>query len=134
VWVLLNPATGDTDKRRRQTLGRCVNWSRAAGRSGLIIVNLFAYRHTQPRMLRTVEDPIGPCNDDVLQRMTSAGARTVVAWGGTGRLRGRSAHVGPLLDSPLCLGTTRSGEPRHPSRVSSTVAFVPWIPPVPAAA
>lgn len=41
VWVLLNPATGDTERRRRPTLERCIAWSRADF-SGILIVNLFA--------------------------------------------------------------------------------------------
>jgi hypothetical protein len=52
VWVLLNPATGDTEQRRRPTLERCITWSREAGHAGLVIVNLFAFRATDPRDLR----------------------------------------------------------------------------------
>jgi hypothetical protein len=40
--------------------------------------------------------------------------RTVAAWGTHGRLLNRSAVVADMLDEPLCLGTTRHGEPRHP--------------------
>src|SRR5450830_63106 len=48
VWVLLNPATGDTERRHRPTLERCISRSRAAGFTGLVIINLFAYRDTNP--------------------------------------------------------------------------------------
>lgn len=34
VWVLLHPATGDTEQRRRPTLGKCIARTRATGRSG----------------------------------------------------------------------------------------------------
>jgi hypothetical protein len=129
VWVLLNPATGDTELRRRPTLDRCVSWTRASGFSGLVIVNLFAYRHTDPRTLRVVDDPTGPHNDDVLRAVTKAGARTIVAWGAHGRLRGRSTQVAPVLDSPMCLGTTRKGEPRHPLYVPAQTPLTPWVPP-----
>lgn len=60
IWVLLNPATGDTEQRHRPTLERCISRSRAAGHTGLVIVNLFALRNTDPRNLRTARDPIGP--------------------------------------------------------------------------
>ena len=133
IWVLLNPATGDTEKRHRPTLVRCISRSRAAGHTGLVIVNLFAFRDTNPRNLRTAPDVIGPANDDVLRVITKAGAQTIAAWGGHGRLKGRSGHVGPLLASPMCLGTTQRGETRHPLYISADTQLVPWVPvrPVP---
>ena len=128
VWVLLNPATGDTERRRRPTLDRCISRSRDIGHTGVVIVNLFAFRDTKPRNLRTAPDAIGHANDDVLRVLTTAGAQTIAAWGAHGRLRGRSAQVGPLLDSPLCLGTTKRGEPRHPLYVPADAPLVPWLP------
>ena len=128
VWVLLNPATGDTELRRRPTLDRCVSWTRASGFDGLVIVNLFAYRHTDPRTLRAVDDPTGPHNNDVLRAVTKAGARTIVAWGAHGRLGGRSTQVASLLDTPMCLGTTRSGEPRHPHYDPAATPLTSWPP------
>jgi hypothetical protein len=134
IWVLLNPATGDTEQRHRPTLERCISRSRAAGHTGLVIVNLFAFRDTDPRNLRTARDAIGPANDEVLRVITRAGAQTIAAWGGSGRLNGRSAQVGPLLDSPMCLGTTQGGEPRHPLYVAADTPLAPWAPPRPAPA
>jgi hypothetical protein len=132
IWVLLNPATGDTEKRHRPTLERCISRSRAAGHSGLVIVNLFAFRDTNPRNLRTAPDAVGPANDEVLRVITKAGAQTIAAWGGHGRLQGRSGRVGPLLDSPMCLGITQRGEPRHPLYVAGDTQLVPWVPVRPA--
>ncbi len=129
VWVLLNPATGDTERRRRPTLDRCIGRSKDLGATGLVIVNLFAFRHTDPKQLRTASDPVGPANDDALREVTGAGAWTVVAWGSHGGLLGRSAAVGPLLSAPTCLGVTASGEPRHPLYVTSDAQLVPWTSP-----
>lgn len=126
VWVLLNPATGDTEQRRRPTLERCISWSRDAGHTGIVIVNLFAYRATDPWALRTAADPVGPHNDVALAAFAAAGARTLVAWGAHGRLHRRSSQVAPLLTKPMCLGTTRAGEPRHPLYVRSDIAITPW--------
>jgi hypothetical protein len=128
VWVMLNPATGDTEKRARPTLSRCMARSQAAGRSGLLILNLFAWRHTDPKLLKTTPDPVGPANDDVLQSLTRVAARTIVAWGAGGRLNGRSRAVAPLLTQPVCLGTTRAGEPRHPLYVPAGAKLVAWQP------
>ncbi len=126
VWVLLNPATGDTQQRRRPTLDRCITWSKAAGHTGLVIVNIFGFRATAPRDLRHAKDPIGPVTNEALQLFTGEGAQTIVAWGAHGSLMKRSSEVTPLLDSPMCLGTTRLGEPRHPLYVPGVVRLSPW--------
>ncbi|RBY89172.1 DUF1643 domain-containing protein [Blastococcus sp. TBT05-19] len=126
VWVLLNPATGDTEKRRRPTLDRCIGRSRELGATGLLIVNLFAFRHTDPRSIRMAADPVGPAGDDALRILTGAGASTVAAWGSHGSWRGRSVQVAPLLLEPMCLGTTAGGEPRHPLYVRADAPLVPW--------
>ncbi len=126
VWVLLNPATGDTELRRRPTLERCLTRSQLDQQTGLIIVNLFAHRDTSPRALKIALDPIGARNDHVLSALTKAGARTIAAWGAGGNLYGRSSQVAKLLDHPLCLGTTRHGQPRHPLYVPAATALEPW--------
>jgi len=129
VWVLLNPATGDTELRRRPTLDRCLARSRADGQTGVIIVNLFAHRDTNPKALKAAADPVGPENDDALRALTRAGARTVAAWGSGGSLHDRSTKVASLIDHPLCLGTTRRGQPRHPLYVPGGTPLVPWTAP-----
>lgn len=125
-WVLLNPATGDTELRRRPTLERCIARSRDDGRSGVLILNLFAYRDTKPAGLRVAADPIGPVNDLVLAELSRAVSRTIVAWGGGGSLLGRSSAVAATLENPLCLGTTAQGEPRHPLYLPSSTPLEPW--------
>lgn len=81
VWILLNPGTGDTDGKPRPTLARCIKWSRAWGYASLTIVNLFALRATDPKALRSADDPIGPDNDDTIRRVTRDATRVIVAWG-----------------------------------------------------
>jgi hypothetical protein len=126
LWVLLNPATGDTELRRRPTLERCIVWSRSWGSTGLVILNLFAYRATKPKALREVEDPVGPCNDQVLDALSGSAPRTLVAWGSHGSLHRRSTAVMETLHNPMCLGVTRRGEPRHPLYVASSTLAQPW--------
>lgn len=126
VWVMLNPATGDTEQRHRPTLERCVARSHADGRHGVLILNLFAYRHTDPKELARAVDPVGPVNDEVLRQLTGAASRTIAAWGSRGRLLHRGREVRSLLRDPLCLGTTRHGEPRHPLYVPAATSLVPW--------
>ena len=114
VWVLLNPGTGDTDGKPRRTLGKCINWSKQWGYAGLTIVNLFAIRSTDPKLLKTVRDPIGRKNDVTIRRVARRASRIVVAWGASGAFQNRGEDVTALLIDPYCLGVTARGEPRHP--------------------
>ena len=130
LWVMLNPATGDTEKRRRPTLERCIARSLVVGGSGIIIANLFAARHTKPRDMRADLEPVGSHNDAVLHALSGLADKTFVAWGAgaTGRLKSRVARVVQLLRQPLCLGVTADGQPLHPLFVPASVVATPWRP------
>jgi hypothetical protein len=82
---------------------------------GLIMMNSFAIRGTNPKILREVEDPVGPDNDEWLVRMKREAGMILVAWGNHGLKFGRQQSVLKLFSDPLyCLGVTRGGAPRHP--------------------
>jgi hypothetical protein len=133
--VGLNPATGDSDGKPRPTLRKMVTWSHRWGGGGIIIVNLFGYRATQPRDLyRAVAagiDIVGSGNDQALLEATSSAQLTVAAWGAHGRLQGRGAAVTSILHDPVCLGVTRVGEPRHPLYVPSSTEPIDYAHPLP---
>ena len=115
-FVMLNPSTADAVVDD-PTIRRCIGFARRWGYGGIVVVNLFAYRATVPRILRTVPDPVGPENDAHLLRAQSECERLVLAWGVHGKQGGRDRTVLELLDGggPLdCLGVTREGHPRHP--------------------
>ena len=61
AFILLNPSTADAEKDD-PTIRRCIAYARAWGFVGLEILNLFAWRSTDPHNLRMVPDPIGPMN------------------------------------------------------------------------
>jgi hypothetical protein len=130
VWVLLNPATGDTDRKPRPTLGRCIARSRDWGHGAIKIVNLFAFRATKPRDLLLADDPIGPYGDNYLHEHTADAPRVVAAWGSHGELLGRGRAVASRLPrGTLCLGLTRTLQPRHPLYVPASrdlMVLDPW--------
>ncbi|HKJ00091.1 MAG TPA: DUF1643 domain-containing protein [bacterium] len=116
AFVLLNPSTADAE-RDDPTIRRCMGFARDWGFAALEVVNLFAWRVTQPAGLRRAPDPVGPENDAHLLRVTQAARRVVLAWGIHGALGGRDAAVCALLASAVrrleCLGVTQGGHPRH---------------------
>ena len=124
LWIGVNPAKGDTEKRRRPTLDRCIDWSKSWGAAGLVFANLFAARHNKPSELRSMTDPIGQHNDDALIAISAIAWRTVAAWGNDGQLLNRSKAVANFLNNPVCLGFTSSGQPRHPLYVKNGTKLV----------
>jgi hypothetical protein len=130
-WVMLNPSTADATQDD-PTIRRCVGFARDWGCGGIVVVNLFAFRATDPAALRTAPDPIGPDNDNHIRRAVTIGGATVVcAWGAHGTLLGRGRSVADLIRSlgvvPQCLGTTRDGQPRHPLYVPSARALEAYL-------
>lgn len=88
----------------------------AWGFQELVMVNLFAWRATQPRDLLASKLPVGPRNMQVLTRSASRADKIVAAWGTHGKHRLQSVKVvDALYDFPLyCFGQTQNQEPRHP--------------------
>lgn len=120
VFLMLNPSTADAfeDDNTIRRLSGVKGFARKMGAGGLIVVNLFALRSTDPRALRDHPDPVGPLND-VFIRQATAGAHTVVAaWGAGGVEHGRGPRVAETLRARgvqlQCLGVTSTGQPRHP--------------------
>ena len=112
TWIMLNPSTADAFADD-PTIRRCVSFARRGGCGGIWVVNLFALRATDPRMLAEHADPVGACNDQFLAERGAQGSVTVAGWGAGGSLRGRSREVGKQLEAfgvPLrCLGVHQGG-------------------------
>lgn len=115
TWVMLNPSTAD-HRRDDPTIRRCTGFARAWGFGGLRVVNLFALRTPDPRLLVAAEDPVGPGADRVLRRALRSSDAVIAAWGNPPPpLRRRADEVRRWLPGGAwCLGLTARGEPRHP--------------------
>ena len=60
-------------------------------------------------------DTIGHHADETIRVASTSAKLTLAAWGDNKLARaGRSRAVYPLLDSPVCVGTSKNGEPLHP--------------------
>lgn len=116
-FIMLNPSTAD-ETQDDPTIRRCMDYTKRWGYRRLVVVNLFAYRATDPRVLRKVPDPSGPENDHEIVEAAQAAELVVGAWGAHGGWRNTGRNVTALLRSRgvtvKALGLTKGGEPVHP--------------------
>lgn len=129
VFIGLNPSTADETKDD-PTIRRCIGFARREGCGRLDMLNMFAWRATDPRAMKSVDEPIGPWNDETIVRVASRARHVVAAWGAHGAHLGRGKAVGELLERSgvrvSCLGTTKSGHPKHPLYLRADTPLVPW--------
>lgn len=133
LWVMLNPSTADATEDD-PTIRRCIGFSKREGCGRLAVVNLYAYRATDPKALLTAENPIGPDNLATVRRWLMDASLVVAAWGAwpltNHRIAPARLHVEGLATmhghDVKCLGTTKAGAPRHPLYVRGDQPFVSY--------
>lgn len=115
VFIGLNPSTAD-ETEDDPTITRCINYAKAWGCGGLFMLNIFAYRATDPKTMKDTSRPVGPRNDYWLLRVTEANGIIIAAWGNHGKYLERDLAVRELLfhKDIYCLGTTKTNQPKHP--------------------
>ena len=117
MFVMLNPSTA-TEFQNDPTVERCERRARALGFGAFRVTNIFAYRATDPKVMRAVHDPIGSANDIAIAEGAAWADRIICAWGIHGAYLSRGAAVENLLRSTekslWHLGLTQSGHPKHP--------------------
>lgn len=121
IWVLLNPSTATHDVDD-PTIRRCIGYSKRWGYDGLVILNLFGIRSTNPSAIyhRSLEDSIGPGNDYVIaETIEQNPGRVFCGWGAHGgRAHRRGESVLEIIlgagGIPHALALTQMLEPRHP--------------------
>ena len=116
-WIMLNPSKAD-DMQDDPTIRRCINFTKAIPKKGgLVVVNLFGLRSTDPTNLILEDDPIGPDNREYILGAIANHRPIIAAWGAIKKpLRFKAWKTLMLLKrTPLwCLGRTKDGYPRHP--------------------
>jgi hypothetical protein len=129
VFVGLNPSTAD-ESNDDPTIRKCVGFAKHWGFGGVDVVNLFAFRSTEPAALSVVKDPVGRNNAYHVTLALRDAKRIVWAWGS------HSPRIRRLVlpeSTSLCtmertceagtLGITKDGSPRHPLMLAYTTPF-----------
>lgn len=132
----VNPSTADAE-RNDATIRKDIGFGARLGWGHLVKGNLFAFRSTDIRGLRTAADPRGPENDAYLEQIMREADTVVAAWGPTSKLppvlRKRWVTVSLMaerLGVPLmCFGVAADGQPRHTLMLAYETPLVPWTRP-----
>lgn len=136
---MLNPSTADAFKDD-PTIRRCIGLGERWGFGGLVVHNLYAWRATDPTELANVDDPIGPKNRMYLEGSGICKAYGIVPWRIVAAWGAHAAAVRWWNTAPheitsavrsrrmFCLGTTKSGAPKHPLYVRNDAVLKVWTP------
>ncbi len=145
VFVMLNPSTAD-GTADDPTIRKCVGFAKRWKCGAIYVVNLFAYRATDPRKLRPLDraDRCGEYNGRhlrrALSRLCSPGVVSgpcVAAWGRQpaavlGDEPARLKSLARQESVPLqCLGFAQDGNPRHPLMLAYATELQPYPPGAP---
>jgi hypothetical protein len=123
---MLNPSTADAEKDDATTRW-LVGWAGKNGYDAIRVVNLAAYRATDPAAMIKAPDPHGPENAAYLTRYT-AGKVVLCGWGNRGDAlpRYRKMLEAMVMADLHCITHTKSGAPAHPSRKSHKLQLIKW--------
>lgn len=136
-FLMLNPSTADAEKDD-PTIRKCIGFAKRWQCGRLLVVNLFAWRATDPEKLKDAQDPVGPDNDDHIVAAVDTAVRTagkvVCAWGVHGTLHDRNWNVLAMIRHRFsvqvanlrCLRLTKDGHPEHPLLVPYSVELRPF--------
>lgn len=133
VVLLLNPSTA-THEVNDPTVTRCIVRAMNMGYGGLIVLNAFAWRSTDPGGMLAAADPVGPYNDEIIVEVCKEAPLVVCGWGKHGTHRQRDALLLAMLREngieAWALGFNNDGTPKHPLYVpyaATPVAMPPRI-------
>lgn len=119
VFIGLNPSTADAT-HDDPTIRRCMSFAKQWDARELWMVNLFGYRSTSPNVLKQVQDPVGPDNDQWLNTAVEKADIVVASWGNHSTLMGRGETIKARHSGKLhALRVTRLGMPNHPLYIPS---------------
>lgn len=129
LWVMLNPSTADATEND-PTICKCIGFAKRWGFARLKVVNLFAFRATNPAELRNTDAPIDVENIRALLVESTVHDRVVFAWGGgLKHAKGNlwiAEYAASLFREARCFGINGDGTPKHPLYLKYDTKLVPY--------
>lgn len=120
----LNPSTA-THEANDQTISKMCGFARREGCGGLRMLNIFAWRSTDPKGMKAASEPVGEDNDldELLKGVTGP---IVACWGAHGSHRDRGPWVRNCIPGMVCFGLNIDGSPKHPLYLLSASKLYPY--------
>lgn len=131
VYVMLNPSTADADIDD-PTIRSCIRLAKEKGFGGLAVVNLYAWRATDPKELPAKQsEALGSANPRAIETAVSQCSTVICAWGAhpyaTRNVAGALDIIRLYQRTPYCFGVTQSGAPKHPLYIKSGTPLIPFV-------
>lgn len=128
MFVGLNPSTAD-ETEDDPTIRRCIRFAKDWGYGGLLMMNAYAFRATDPKVMKAASDSVGPGNDEEFRWRAGHVGLVIAAWGAH-CTEERERQVCEALQRPIhCLGRTKAGRPKHPLYLrADTQPEMFWMP------
>lgn len=119
TFIMLNPSTADAETDDA-TIRKLKGFCQRLGYGYLNVVNLFAFRATDPKDLKKASDPMGPENMAYISMVTQQSDDVICAWGTHGIYGRQNEKVLEIMkDIDLhALEITKDGHPKHPLYIS----------------
>ena len=122
AFVLLNPSTADATKDD-PTIRRCIRFAQRWGYDGMVVLNIFALRSTDPKILKYHPDPIGPQNREFFLTELVGCGEVICGWGAHGKILGQGDTALKWIresgHEPKVWKLTKDGQPWHPLYLKS---------------
>lgn len=129
VWLCLNPSTA-SEHKNDPTVTRCIEFSKSWGYTGMVMLNLFGYRATDPKEMKRYQEPVGDQNDAAIIEVSQYAKALICGWGNHGSHQDRDLRVLSKLRrakvKPMCLVVTGKGQPQHPLYVKASKQPIPF--------
>jgi hypothetical protein len=136
VFIMLNPSTA-TEEQNDPTVARCQKRAMSGEYGAFAVLNLFAFRATDPADMKRAKNPVGGHENtrvlqDVLSCVQQGMSDVICGWGLHGKYLGRNDEVLKWFlhydVTPMALKITKDGHPYHPLYVSYDARPIPLMP------
>lgn len=115
-FILLNPTA--IKAGGNATIHACKRFANHWGFGKFCIVNLYSILEPNPKMILQHPHPIHPENTGYIQRAALRADLIIAAWGNHPMAWDAATKQLPESSNLKCVGINKSGNPRHPLRLS----------------
>ena len=131
LYIMLNPSTADA-QQDDATIRSCVRLVSELGYGSIEVVNLMAWRATDPKDLPgKPSEAMGPNNPKTIEAAVHRCDVAICAWGAHPYAQQFAAGVRDIISlyrpTAYCFGKTKAGAPKHPLYIKSGTLLETYV-------